>query len=49
MRPTLLPYKELYDYDSCAQFVADYITFEILDPIIDLVSWGQHLMLAHVV
>lgn len=38
MRPTLLPYKELYDYDSCAQFVADYITFEILDPIIDLVS-----------
>ena len=39
MRPTLLPYKEIYDYDRCAQFVADYITFDVLDPIIDLVSF----------
>ena len=42
IRPTLLPYKEIYDYDSCAQFVADYVTFQVLDPVIDLVSeWGE--------
>ena len=36
--PTLLPYKEVYDYDGCAQFVSDYLTFVSLDPPIDLVS-----------
>ena len=38
VRPTLLPYKEIYDYDRCVQFVADYITFDVLDPIIDIPS-----------
>ncbi|KAK3749491.1 hypothetical protein QZH41_013464 [Actinostola sp. cb2023] len=38
VRPTLLPYKELYDYDGCAQFVSDYLTFGSLDPAIDLPS-----------
>lgn len=28
----------MYDYDGCAQFVADYLTFEPLDPPIDLVG-----------
>lgn len=36
IRPTTLPYQELYDYDGCAEFVADYITFEPLDPAVDL-------------
>ena len=38
IRPTLLPYKEVYDYDGCAQFVSDYLTFVPLDPPIDLVN-----------
>ncbi|CAH3167529.1 unnamed protein product [Porites lobata] len=38
IRPTLLPYKEVYDYDCCAQFVSDYLTFVSLDPPIDLPS-----------
>ncbi|KAJ1559045.1 hypothetical protein HK405_012218, partial [Cladochytrium tenue] len=27
-----LPFKELYDYRSCAKFVADYLTYEPLEP-----------------
>nr|XP_056718780.1 dynein regulatory complex subunit 7 [Euleptes europaea] len=30
VRPTLLPYSELYDWDSCARFVSDYLTMEPL-------------------
>eukprot|EP00002_Diphylleia_rotans_P017531 TRINITY_DN3404_c0_g1_i3.p1 TRINITY_DN3404_c0_g1~~TRINITY_DN3404_c0_g1_i3.p1 ORF type:complete len:916 (-),score=156.85 TRINITY_DN3404_c0_g1_i3:477-3224(-) len=30
LRPTQLPYEQLYDYESCAKFVADFITFEPL-------------------
>ncbi|XP_015268298.1 PREDICTED: dynein regulatory complex subunit 7 [Gekko japonicus] len=30
VRPTLLPYSELYDWDSCAHFVSDYLTMEPL-------------------
>eukprot|EP00112_Aurelia_sp_Birch-Aquarium-sp1_P024025 Seg740.7 transcript_id=Seg740.7/GoldUCD/mRNA.D3Y31 product="Dynein regulatory complex subunit 7" protein_id=Seg740.7/GoldUCD/D3Y31 len=36
IRPTLLQYKQIYDYDGCAEFVADYLNFEPLDPPIDL-------------
>ena len=38
IRPSLLPYKELYDYHGCAEFVAEYLNFEPLDPPIDLVG-----------
>eukprot|EP00116_Pleurobrachia_bachei_P002476 sb/3462738/ len=31
LRPTLLPYKELYDWDGCAQFVSDYLTYTPLE------------------
>ncbi|RKO95405.1 hypothetical protein CAUPRSCDRAFT_12897, partial [Caulochytrium protostelioides] len=31
-RLTQLPYRELYDYRSCAQFVYRYLTYEPLDP-----------------
>lgn len=30
LRPTYLPYKELYEYDSCAGFVADYLMYEVM-------------------
>ena len=30
LRPTRLPYSELYDYDGCAQFLSDYIVYEPL-------------------
>ncbi|NXO55759.1 DRC7 protein, partial [Aramus guarauna] len=30
MRPTLLPYTELYHWDGCASFVSDYLTMESL-------------------
>ncbi|KAJ3051002.1 hypothetical protein HK097_008025 [Rhizophlyctis rosea] len=32
IRATQLPYKELYDYRGCARFVADYISYEPLEP-----------------
>lgn len=28
LRPTKLPYTELYDWDRCAKFVADYLEYE---------------------
>ena len=31
MCPTYLKYKELYEYDGCAEFVADYLTYQTLD------------------
>ncbi|KAL7748299.1 hypothetical protein RI367_006258 [Sorochytrium milnesiophthora] len=36
IRPTQLPYKQLYEYRSCARFVADYILYDPLDPPYDL-------------
>ena len=30
MKPTYLKYKELYEYDGCASFVADYLAYEPL-------------------
>ncbi|XP_068024507.1 dynein regulatory complex subunit 7 [Melanerpes formicivorus] len=30
LRPTLLPYAELYSWDSCASFVSDFLTMEPL-------------------
>ena len=38
MRVTQLPYKELYDYDGCAEFVADYLTYTPLEVPNELVS-----------
>uniref|UniRef100_X2A9M0 Uncharacterized protein n=2 Tax=Capitella teleta TaxID=283909 RepID=X2A9M0_CAPTE len=32
IRPTQLPYKELYDWDGAAEFVADYLNFTMLEP-----------------
>ncbi|XP_026712561.1 dynein regulatory complex subunit 7 isoform X2 [Athene cunicularia] len=35
VRPTLLPYPELYQWDGCASFISDYLTMELLkSPII---------------
>ena len=31
VRPTLLPYKELYTHDSLGSFVSDYLTYEFLE------------------
>jgi hypothetical protein len=31
IRPTLLKFGELYDYDSCAKFIANYIQYEHLE------------------
>jgi hypothetical protein len=36
IRPTLLKYPELNNYDGCAEFVADYLNFQPLDSPIDL-------------
>ncbi len=30
MKPTYLKYQELYEYDGCAVFVADYLNYEPL-------------------
>jgi len=30
VRPTLLPYTELYHWEGCASFVSDYLTMELL-------------------
>ena len=39
IRPTQLPYKELYNWDGAAEFVADYLDFETLDPAYEVVSF----------
>ncbi|KAI6645898.1 hypothetical protein LOD99_13156 [Oopsacas minuta] len=31
LRPTQLKFKRLYDFDLCAQFVADYLTYQFLE------------------
>ncbi|KAF6021549.1 CCDC135 [Bugula neritina] len=36
LRPTQLPYISLYNWDGCADFVADYLNFEPLNPPVDL-------------
>ncbi len=33
VRPSLLPYSELYDYTECASFLAGFVHYEPLDPI----------------
>ncbi|KAM8984279.1 dynein regulatory complex subunit 7 isoform 4-T6 [Ara ararauna] len=38
VRPTLLPYMELYDWDGCASFIADYLVMEPLECPITLPS-----------
>ncbi|NWW48911.1 DRC7 protein, partial [Pedionomus torquatus] len=38
VRPTLLPYAELYHWDGCASFVSDYLTMEPLQSPITLPS-----------
>jgi len=30
IRPTKLPYTELYEWDKCAKFVSDYLEYEEL-------------------
>jgi hypothetical protein len=32
IRPTKVPYPELYEYDKCAKFLADFIEYEELNP-----------------
>eukprot|EP00405_Crypthecodinium_cohnii_P015697 CAMPEP_0206460696 /NCGR_PEP_ID=MMETSP0324_2-20121206/24897_1 /ASSEMBLY_ACC=CAM_ASM_000836 /TAXON_ID=2866 /ORGANISM="Crypthecodinium cohnii, Strain Seligo" /LENGTH=839 /DNA_ID=CAMNT_0053932431 /DNA_START=71 /DNA_END=2587 /DNA_ORIENTATION=- len=32
LRPTHLPYKELYEVESCAQFLADFFNYDELNP-----------------
>lgn len=32
IRPTKVPYPELYEYDLCAKFIADFIEYEELNP-----------------
>ena len=32
IRPTKLPYTELYDWERCAKFVSDFLEYEELDP-----------------
>lgn len=40
VRPTLLPYTELYHWDGCASFVSDYLTMEPLESPITPVRKG---------
>ncbi|KAJ3340561.1 hypothetical protein HDU93_006854 [Gonapodya sp. JEL0774] len=32
IRPTQLPFRQLYNYDTCARFTADYVSYIPLDP-----------------
>ncbi|XP_056137908.1 dynein regulatory complex subunit 7 [Lampris incognitus] len=36
LRPTMLPHSELYSWEGCASFVADYLVLEPLEPPVDL-------------
>lgn len=34
LRPTLMPYPDLYNWDTCAQFVSDFLTMvPLVDPL----------------
>ena len=44
IRPTQLPYKELYDWDGAAEFVADYLNFVTLEPAHELVCTSETLL-----
>ncbi|XP_072519343.1 dynein regulatory complex subunit 7 isoform X2 [Salminus brasiliensis] len=35
LRPTLLPYPELYHWQGCTSFVSDFLSLEALDPPVD--------------
>ena len=37
VRPTTLKYSHLYDWKDCAQFVADYLQFQLLESATDIV------------
>jgi hypothetical protein len=39
IRPTQLPFNELYDYRSCAKFVASFLNYVPLEPPHDLVRY----------
>jgi hypothetical protein len=45
LRPTCLPYKELYDWDGVASFLADYITCSPLHPPDELVEQNPYCSL----
>lgn len=47
IRPTLMPYPELYNWDSCAQFVADFLSMVPLSDPLKPVSatWAASLSL----
>ncbi|KAJ3015324.1 hypothetical protein HKX48_004663 [Thoreauomyces humboldtii] len=38
LRPTQLPYRELYDYRGCSRFVAEYLSYTPLEPAHELPS-----------
>ena len=38
IRPTRLPYKQLYNWDGAAEFVSDYLNFKALEPSFELVN-----------
>ncbi|KAK3273495.1 hypothetical protein CYMTET_18285 [Cymbomonas tetramitiformis] len=40
IRPTQLPFTELYDFDTCIRFVADFLKYEILE---DPIHYPEHL------
>jgi hypothetical protein len=42
IRPTQLRFKELYDYKEAARFVADYLSYDLLDPPYEIVSTKFH-------
>lgn len=31
IKPTKLPYTELYEWDKCAKFISNYLEYELLD------------------
>ncbi|KAG9272008.1 dynein regulatory complex subunit 7 [Astyanax mexicanus] len=36
LRPTLLPYPEIYHWQGCASFISDFLSLQPLDPPVDL-------------
>ncbi|XP_011794211.1 PREDICTED: coiled-coil domain-containing protein lobo homolog isoform X2 [Colobus angolensis palliatus] len=46
LRPTLMPYPELYNWDSCAQFVSDFLTMVPLpDPLKPTIKREEKVLL----
>ena len=43
VQPTVLPYSHLFDIDACAQFVSDYLSYQVMVSTVFLVRMIKNI------